>query len=58
MDSAESAAFFFDIVANSKLLCMNHIKEKHTKELDALARVVNMVWNYCNDLFYKKLKRT
>ena len=26
------------------------IKDKHCKVLDALARDVNMVWNYCNEL--------
>ena len=34
------------------------IKDKHCKVLDALARDVNMVWNYCNELSYKHLQRT
>ena len=34
------------------------IKDKHAKALDALARDVNMVWNFCNDLSYKHLQRT
>ena len=34
------------------------IKDKHAKVLDAMARDVNLVWNYCNDLSYKHLQRT
>ena len=33
------------------------IKDKHAKVLCAMAREVNMVWNYCNDLSYRYLKR-
>lgn len=29
------------------------IKDKHAKALNALARDVNMVWNFCNDLSFK-----
>lgn len=34
------------------------IKDKHCKALDALARDVNMVWNYCNELSYEHFRRT
>ena len=34
------------------------IKDKHAKALDALAREVNLVWNYCNELSYKHFQRT
>lgn len=34
------------------------IKDKHASALDALARDVNMVWNYCNELSCKHFQRT
>ena len=34
------------------------IKDKHAKVLIQLASEVNFVWNYCNDLCFKHLKRT
>lgn len=34
------------------------IKDKHAKALDALARDVNLVWNYCNELSYKHTQKT
>jgi putative transposase len=34
------------------------IKDKHAKVLDVMAREVNFVWNFCNDLSYKHLQRT
>lgn len=34
------------------------IKDKHAKELDALACECNMVWNYVNELSYKHTQRT
>ena len=34
------------------------IKDKHAKVLDAMARDVNLVWNFCNELSYKHLQRT
>lgn len=34
------------------------IKDKHAKVLSELAREVNFVWNYCNDLCFKHLQRT
>jgi hypothetical protein len=34
------------------------IKDKHATVLNQLARQVNFVWNYCNDLCFKYLQRT
>jgi len=34
------------------------IKDKHAVALDMLAREVNFVWNYCNDLSARHLQRT
>ena len=34
------------------------IKDKHATVLNQLARQVNFVWNYCNDLCFKHLQRT
>lgn len=34
------------------------IKDKHTKVLNRMARDVNFVWNYVNDLGFKHLQRT
>jgi len=34
------------------------IKDKHATVLNAMAREVNFVWNFCNDLSYKHLQRT
>lgn len=34
------------------------IKDKHAKVLDTMARDVNLVWNFCNDLSYKHIQRT
>lgn len=40
-------------VKNLKL----RIKDKHAKAMLAMARDVNMVWNYCNETQYRSLKR-
>lgn len=34
------------------------IKDRHAKVLDSMARDVNLVWNYSNELSYKHLQRT
>ena len=34
------------------------IKDKHATVLNAMAREVNFVWNFCNDLSYKHLQKT
>jgi putative transposase len=34
------------------------IRDKHASVLDDMARQVNLVWNYCNELSTKHLKRT
>jgi putative transposase len=34
------------------------IKDKHASVLDEMARQVNLVWNFCNDLSMKHLQRT
>ena len=34
------------------------VKDKHSRVLEAMARDVNFVWNYANELSYKHLKRT
>lgn len=34
------------------------VKDKHAKVLNQMARDVNFVWNYCNELSYKHLQRT
>ena len=34
------------------------IKDKHATVLNAMAREVNFVWNFCNELSYKHLQRT
>jgi IS605 OrfB family transposase len=33
------------------------VKDKHAKTMLAMARDVNMVWNYCNETQYRSLKR-
>lgn len=33
------------------------IKDKHAKAMLAMARDVNTVWNYCNEMQYRSLKR-
>lgn len=33
------------------------VKDRHAKELSAMARSVNFVWNYINELSYKVLRR-
>ena len=64
MDSAKGKAFLAIAIAqgtvynNSMKTLHIRIKDKHVKALDALAREVNMVWNYCNALSYKHLQRT
>lgn len=34
------------------------VKDKHSRVLEAMARDVNFVWNYVNELSYKHLQRT
>lgn len=34
------------------------IKDRHAKALNAMAREVNFVWNYTNELSFKHLQRT
>ena len=33
------------------------IKDKHGAALDEMARAVNLVWNYCNELSLRVLER-
>ena len=34
------------------------LKDKHSRTLNALAREVNLVWNYVNELSYRHTQRT
>ena len=32
------------------------VKDKHAKVLGAMAREVNQVWNYCNEISHKAIR--